>query len=145
MVKKKEPERLSRRNLDDAIHTIFKDKDAQIAARAEEKDGATFYTAKGLGDFKDKEGNHLLDKDGPDCCSQKKTTSGVTRYFIKFDGHTFYNPSGMYSQSDRGAKKVPGLQKWRFTAVSKSVFLSYLRFLNTRKQVHLEHALREFS
>jgi hypothetical protein len=145
MVKKQLPKRISRENLDDAIHTIFPDKEAARVKNSKLVDGETLYTARGLGNGKDKDGYPTLSSESNDVCAKKRITDGLEHFYIKFDGHNFYNPGGMYGRSDRGASKVPGLQKWRYTPVSKAVFKSYLQFLKTRNQVHLEHALREFS
>jgi hypothetical protein len=144
--KKEEYKRMSAQTLQEAMHTIFpnKGKPALKGSDANEIEGVTYYTVNEFADGKDKDGNATLSKDSVDAYAQKKVGNGIVKYFVKFDGQSFYNPVGLYSGSERGAKKVPGLQKWRYTSVNKNVFTSYLRFLKTKNASHLQHALREF-
>ncbi len=148
MVKKQEQyKRYSPQTLSEAMHTIFPNKEhpALKGSDSKEVEGTTYYTVKEFADGKDGDDNSTLKKDSLDAYAQKKVGKGFIKYFIKFDGQSFYNPVGLYSGAERGAKKVPGLQKWKYTSVNKNTFIAYLKFLKTKNTAHLQQALREFA
>ena len=125
-----------RMTTDEALDSIFRPK-TEEKNTAPAANVSTFYVVQGGSNKKDNEGNYVVDKENDDAvCAKHIVKDGKERFLIKSDGHSFYNPMGMYSIYD----KTPGVKRWRFEQVQKPVFEAYKTFLRSKSEVFLQHA-----
>lgn len=125
-------DRVSPKERDDAI---FRPQGEKVANVLNE---TTFYTMKGFSKEFDDNKNYLCKENDGVVCAKLVMRSGNVKYFAMFDGHRFRDPSLSNS------KTPPGVPRWKYVEVNKSVFDSYLKFLRTRNDAHMTAALRNF-
>jgi hypothetical protein len=127
---------------------------------SKKKDGVVVYTLYGKGDFKNEQGDSILDdasrrnnsdqeyiilaEERDNAYAKEVVRGGKARYFIKIGRNgRMFDPLAVVPSDARSYKRTHGTDEWTYREVNKRVFDLYLNYLRTKNNAWLHNAERE--